>query len=443
MFESISNFWRVFWESIKNAYAETYKKQEKTDVQDFEDIVKRNYAAQMANALSNLVNTEATFQLVSDSEIAKPLQKLKTDLENRRYEITMQMLGTGGYFGFPEISDTGEVNHTFVPQKDVLIVKTIGNVIYDIYGIINTVTLKNGKIYKLVRNHKVDPRTGDLTIDYDIRDGVGNRTTYEPWQEYTEQQLIYPKANHIGISYYKSPIDSRGLSPIYGVPINFSCAEVEKDIVEFEKRYKTEFKNADSKVFADPRVLVEDSETKQYNIPENIFPMRTMAGAGNGLSIYNPNIRQTEYAAMLEKLYVDYEKTVGTNRGVLSDFEYSANATKDEVRRANADTIALLEKIRNALHIGNEEMLKADSLYLGIPFDYWTYKSEWYDPFENPDTQWQRLTDALNNKSAERSDLVKWLFPTLNDDEVAEKMARIDEVEAQSINKSIENMLNL
>ena len=45
MFESISNFWRVFWESIKNAYAETYKKQEKTDVQDFEDIVKRNYAA--------------------------------------------------------------------------------------------------------------------------------------------------------------------------------------------------------------------------------------------------------------------------------------------------------------------------------------------------------------------------------------------------------------
>lgn len=443
MFESISNFWRVFWESIKNAYTETYKKQEKTNVQDFEDIVKRNYAAQMANALSNLVNTEATFQLLSDSEIAEPLQKLKTDLENRRYEITMQMLGNGGYFGFPEISETGEVNHTFVPQKDVLIVKTIGNIIYDIYGIINTVTLKNGKIYKLVRHHRVDTQTGDLIIDYDIRDGDGNRTAYEPWQEYTEQQLIYPKANHIGISYYKSPVDSRGLSPIYGVPINFSCAEVEKDIVEFEKRYKTEFKNADSKVFADPRVLVEDSETKQYNIPENIFPMRTMAGAGSGLSIYNPNIRQTEYAAILEKLYVDYEKTVGTNRGVLSDFEYSANATKDEVRRANADTIALLEKIRNALHIGNEEMLKADSLYLGIPFDYWTYKSEWYDPFENPDTQWQRLTDAFNNKSAERSDLVKWLFPTLNDDEVAEKMARIDEVEAQSINKSIEDMLNL
>ena len=103
MFESISNFWRVFWESIKSAYTETYKRQEKTSVQDFEDIVKRNYAALMANALSNLVNTEATFQLVSDSKIAEPLQILKTDLENRRYEITMQMLGNGGYFGFPEI----------------------------------------------------------------------------------------------------------------------------------------------------------------------------------------------------------------------------------------------------------------------------------------------------------------------------------------------------
>ena len=51
MFESISNFWRVFWESIKSAYTETYKRQEKTNVQDFDDIVKRNYAALMANAL--------------------------------------------------------------------------------------------------------------------------------------------------------------------------------------------------------------------------------------------------------------------------------------------------------------------------------------------------------------------------------------------------------
>ena len=96
MFESISNFWRVFWESIKNAYAETYKKQEKTDVQDFEDIVKRNYAALMANALSNLVNTEATFQLVSDSKLAEPLQILKTDRESRRYNINMQMLKNRG-----------------------------------------------------------------------------------------------------------------------------------------------------------------------------------------------------------------------------------------------------------------------------------------------------------------------------------------------------------
>ena len=42
MFESISIFWRLFWESIYIAYTETYKKQEKTNVQDFEDIVKRN-----------------------------------------------------------------------------------------------------------------------------------------------------------------------------------------------------------------------------------------------------------------------------------------------------------------------------------------------------------------------------------------------------------------
>ena len=83
MFESISKFWQVFYESIKKAYNETYKKQVKTNVQDFEDIVKRNYAALMANALSNLVNTEATFQLVSDSKIAEPLQILVASLVSR------------------------------------------------------------------------------------------------------------------------------------------------------------------------------------------------------------------------------------------------------------------------------------------------------------------------------------------------------------------------
>lgn len=443
MFEKISNFWLVFWESIKNAYNETYKRQEQSNVQNFDDIVRRNYAARMVTALNDLTNTEATFELISDSALAEPLQRLKGDLEDNRYNICAQMLGNGGYFGFPEFSANGELNHTYINQSDVLITQTIGGKIYDIYGVIDTAVLKNGKGYKLVRHQNLNPKTGDLTIDYTVHDDSGNPSRYEPWDKYITEILSYPKANHIGISYFKSPIDSRGLSPIYGVPINYACAEVEADIIDFEKRYKAEFKNADSKVFADPRILVSDSERKEYKIPENIYPMKSVAGGGSGLSIYNPNIRQTEYAARLEKLYVDYEKTVGTNRGVLSEFEYSANATKDEVRRANADTIALLEKIRAAMHNGNEELLKADSLYLGIPFDYWTYKSEWYDPFENPDTQWSRLIEAYGNKVAERSDLVKWQFPTLNDDEVAEKLSRIDESEASSVNKSIESMLNL
>lgn len=443
LIEKTKAFWNVFWNSIKSAYSQAFNKQFKTSVQKFSDVIKRNYLASAVNTLNNLVNTEATFELVSDSVLSEPLIDLTKELEKNRYVITADMLGEGGSFCLPEISENGTINHTYIPQRDAMITKVDGNEILELYAIIKTTELASGDKFVLVRHHKLDPVTGDLTVSYDIRNGAGERTYFEEWKQYYNYGFVCPGANHLGVAYYKSPVDSRGLSPVYGVPLNFACSEIERDIAEFEELLKSEYKNGKSLIFGDPRIMMKKSDSSGYDIPENMYPVKNMQGTDGIISIFNPTIRSNEYMQRREQLMIDYEKAIGVNRGILSQFEYTANATKDEVRRANADTISLIEKIRAAIHKGNEDTLKADSVYLNIPIDDWVYKSEWFDPFENPDSQWGRLKDAVSIGAAETTDLMKWIFPTLTDEEIEEKMQRIKTEENEDANKSLENMLNM
>lgn len=85
----------------------------------------------------------------------------------------------------------------------------------------------------------------------------------------------------------------------------------------------------------------------------------------------------------------------------------------------------MLGDIHTAIDAGNKMTLLADSVFLNISPDLWSYSSDWYDPFEDPDTQWKRLLEAKNNGAAEEEDLVKWQFPNLSDKEVKEKLERI------------------
>lgn len=116
---------------------------------------------------------------------------------------------------------------------------------------------------------------------------------------------------------------------------------------------------------------------------------------------------------------------LGTSKGILTDNETTYTATATAVKRANSDTIALIGKIHKAIDAGNEMTLLADSVFINISPDLLSYSSDWYDPFEDPDVQWKRLIEAKDNGAAEAEDLVKWMFPNMSDEEVAEKIERI------------------
>ena len=86
--------------------------------------------------------------------------------------------------------------------------------------------------------------------------------------------------------------------------------------------------------------------------------------------------------------------------------------------------------------------LKADSVFLNISPELWQYKSDYYYPFEDPAEQWQRLIEAKQNNVAESADLVKWLFPNMSDDEIQEKLQRIDESIQSDTASAIERAMN-
>ena len=85
--------------------------------------------------------------------------------------------------------------------------------------------------------------------------------------------------------------------------------------------------------------------------------------------------------------------------------------------------------------------LRADSVYLNIRSELWSYKSDYYDPFEDPSEQWTRLREAKEAGAAEAADLVKWLNPDFTKEQIDEKMTHISESNASVSNQALEQAL--
>lgn len=98
---------------------------------------------------------------------------------------------------------------------------------------------------------------------------------------------------------------------------------------------------------------------------------------------------------------------------------------------------------RSALRQGKEEALKADSIYLNIPLDLWQYDEDYQDLYTDDTQKLNEIITVMQNGGAEVDDLVKFYFPTLSDEERAEKIARINESKQASTESSILSALNM
>lgn len=438
MFQKIKTFWNNFWLAIKTAYNKAFKEVPKERTQEYRDTKRINFLAIFVSKLNNLANAESTYEVESDSVQAEPLKDLCKDLEAKRFDIVAEMLGEGEMWVFPSHTNAGALFHRYVSQDKVRILDMDGEQITDVLGIVDEYVDKDNRVFFLNRRHTLQGDT--LTVETYTTNERNERVPLDEWAEF-EGVWQFTGASHIGVGRFKSPVSSRGLSTVYGVPLNYGCEEIEAKIFNDLAMIETEFERGESKIFADPMILRKgkDKDGKdEWQMPEGMFPINHRAGdTGASIDIFSPAIRYSDYSAKLIDDMKQYEQQVGTDRGFLTPLE-TGMATATEIRRANASTIALIDKIHTAVKNGVEMTIKADAVFLNVAEDLYSIVFDFFDTFEDADKQYERLANAVDRGVLEKEDELRWFFPNISDEEIAERMANAE----ANTDRALEKILN-
>ena len=436
-------FWSNFWGFVKKKI-DQYDEEKKivVKVQDWENITEYNPLAIANTKLTSLVCDEATVELQTDSTLVEPLIPLADNLEAKRYEICAMMNGKGGCFVTMATGEDDEPYHRIIAPADVSVYRMVANKMYEVAMGIDKKIVKHRE-YRLVRHHILD-ENGTLYDYYYTTNESGIEEYLAEWDHYKNDNVMYIGANNIGVSYYKSPQDSRGLSQ-WGVPLNFGCEEVENQIRVARNNLDEEMHLMKSKLFADETVArkIGTKDGERFDLPEGIYTIRKKAGVdGTLIDSFAPSTRYNDYKQKLIDAKADWEDMVGLDRGFLTEAEHTAGATATEIRTANTKTRSFVKKIQSAMFDGIKATLEADAVFLNIPLDLYTVMVDWFDAFLDEEAQYNRIASAVDRGILEKADELRWLYPNMTDEEIADKLARLEAQSQVNTDAALERILN-
>lgn len=435
-------FWSNLWSWLKGDRNQ-YEKDKRFEVkiQQWEDIREYNPLSIANTKLTSLVCDEATVELQTDSTLVEPLKPLAENLEAKRYEICAMMNGKGGCFVTMATGEDDEPYHRIIAPADVSVYRMVADKMYEVAMVIDKKIVKHRE-YRLIRHHILD-ENGTLYVYYYTTDKSGNEEYLAEWEHYKNDNVAYYNARNIGVSYFRSPQDSRGLSQ-WGVPLNFGCEEVENQIKVARNNLDEEMHLMKTKLFADETVArkIGTKDGERFDLPEGIYTIRKKAGVdGTLIDSFAPSTRYNDYKQKLIDAKADWEDMVGLDRGFLTEAEHTAGATATEIRTANTKTRSFVKKIQAAMFDGIKATLEADAVFLNIPLDLYTVNVDFFDSFADETEQWNRLLQGRENGVVEDEDLITWLFPTLSEQEKADKIARIQANNQVNTDMALERIL--
>ena len=436
-------FWSNFWGFVKKKI-DQYDEEKKlvVKVQDWENITEYNPLAIANTKLTSLVCDEATGELQTDSTLVQPLIPLAKNLEAKRYEICAMMNGKGGCFVTMATGEDDKPYHRIIAPADVSVYRMVADKMYEVAMVIDKKVVKHRE-YRLIRHHILD-ENGTLYVYYYTTDKSGNEEYLAEWEHYKNDNVMYVNAFNIGVAYFRSPQDSRGLSQ-WGVPLNFGCEEVEAKLKKASKDYDEEADLMKAKTFADESIVrkITTKEGERFDLPEGIYTIRKKAGVdGTLIDSFSPPTRLADYKQKLIDAKADWEDMVGLDRGFLTEAEHTAGATATEIRTANTKTRSFVKKIQSAMFDGIKATLEADAVFLNIPLDLYEVNVDFYDAFQDETELYNRIVSAVDRGVLEKKDELRWLYPNMTDEEIADKLARIQATQQTNTDLAIENILN-
>lgn len=435
-------FWSNFWGFVKKKI-DQYDEEKKivVKVQGWENITEYNPLAIANTKLTSLVCDEATVELQTDSTLVQPLIPLAENLEAKRYEICAMMNGKGGCFVTMATGEDDEPYHRIIAPADVSVYRMVADKMYEVAMVIDKKIVKHRE-YRLIRHHILD-ENGTLYVYYYTTDKSGNEEYLEEWEHYKNDNVAYYNANNIGVAYYKSPQDSRGLSQ-WGVPLNFGCEEVEAKLKKARKDLDEEMELMKAKLFADESIVrkITAKEGERFDLPEGIYTIRKKAGVdGTLVDAFANATRYNDYKQNVTDKECDWEDQVGLDRGFLTEVDPSTAPTATQIKNSNVKTRSMVKRIQSAMFDGIKATLEADAVFLNIPLDLYTVMVDWFDAFQDEEAQYNRIASAVDRGVLEKEDELRWLYPNMTDEEIADKLARISAQAQTNTDQALERIL--
>ena len=320
-------------------------------------------------------------------------------------------------------------------------------------------TKRNDKVYLLCRQHTLSS-DGTLTIRFFIADETAQEINAEipEWDNFLyafndeglreRKTIVIQGANHIGFGRYKSPVLCF-TNDTYGKPLNYGCGKIEGEIRNTLDMIRLEFKATQTKLFPDWSIVKKTDKDgnplKAYVMDEYIYPVRpksTDKTVTKLIDYFSPEIRTSAYFGLLVQQLEQYQALMGVQE-LLTHERTTNGATATEIRDNNINNMALENSIRKAFAKGNKDTLQADGLYYGIREDLWSYDETWKDIYEDEQQTLNNWLALYNAGVCTLEDVVRYWFPTLSDEHVAQKLTEINSAKNSGTLNSLEEMLNM
>lgn len=391
---------------------------------DYENDKDINFTAIFANKLANITISDSNIDVVGDNKRAELLQETLKRLKKKLKKIVARDLGTGGVLVVPYIN-RNKIYFNIITQNRFSINKMIGDDIVDC-TIMSEHIVRNKEHYYRWTDYMLEDSNLYIRYRSTLDDEPIEMTMIPEWANIKDMSIT--NVDKMPFMYIKCPIDNRKEIDKYGAPVTYGCdkqiEKIKKDLEQIEREYgvKDVFVGVDSTMFNGKDALPTDGIYKKVNSGDEGF-----------WEVFDPAFRDT---ALYNKLMNDFallEKQVGTNRGILTD-PLSTYQNKDEARRANQDTFAIVDDIRASLEEGLKDFLYACDVlanYFNLgPQGEYELSTDWsYSMLEDSTQEFSQLCQGEARGVIKKAELRQYLKPN---ETLEEAQNIIDEIRKES-----------
>lgn len=385
-----------------------------------------NFTAIFANKLANITISDSNIDVVGDNKRAELLQETLKRLKKKLKKIVARDLGTGGVLVIPYVNRK-KIYFNIVTQNRFSINKMIGDDIVDC-TIMAEHIVKNKEHYYRWADYILENNNLYIRYRNTLNDDPIEMSLIPEWENIKDMSIT--NVNRMPFMYIKSPIDNRKEMDKYGAPITYGCdkqiAKIMKDLEQIDREYglKEAFVGADITMFKGDNALPVNGLYKKVN-----------AGDDNFWEVFDPAFRDTSLYNKLMNDFALLEKQIGTSRGILTD-PLSTYQNKDEARRANQDTFAIIDDVRDSLEDGLKDFLYACDVlanYFNLsPQGEYELSTDWsYAMLEDSTQEFSQLCQGESRGVIRKAELRQYLKPN---ETLEEAQTVIDEIKKESPN---------